>query len=265
MKKLLFFLIIITVLTLSGCFLAKIEMKSIGKLNVASGKILISDPLYLTEAYDRVLEIGNIPAGNYEYIIQIRYYKNDKRITKSELILKENGKVKTKKTIGKFIVESATGCLIDKEAFDAHFVKKGKDRIGEFYGNDNLFYANKIKEEFGMDYILINEHSSQLLEDVSEEQEKHIRAFLKYLYNKDVFFIKTNNTYDKIVEEMEKQYIPTYSYANLILDEKTKSNLIAFSTGFGDGEYEVTGSYDKNNELVKIELNMLDKKEEENK
>lgn len=263
MKKLFYFIIIITVLAGSGCFLAKIEIVNIGKLNVSSGKILISDPLYLTEAYDRVLQIDNIPDGSYDCIIQIRYYKNDKRIIKAQLILDEKKKTKSKKSLGKFIVESATGSLIDKETFDNYFIKKGKDRIGEFYGNDNIFFANTIKEEFGWDFIVINEFSSQLADEVTEEQERMIKNFLKYTYDNVNFFIKTNNTYDKIVEEMEKQYKPTYSYADLMLDKKTKSNIIAFSTGFGDGEYEVVGFYDKNQELVKIELDMLEKKKKD--
>ncbi len=44
--------------------------------------------------------------------------------------------------------------------------------------------------------------------------------------------------YDKLIEGMEKTYVDTWSYINLELSKDC--NLIAFSTGFGDGIY---GSY----------------------
>jgi hypothetical protein len=42
---------------------------------------------------------------------------------------------------------------------------------------------------------------------------------------------------ETLIAEMEKTYVYTWSWANLEMDTKTNANLIAFSSGLGDGCY----------------------------
>ena len=42
---------------------------------------------------------------------------------------------------------------------------------------------------------------------------------------------------DPIVQQLGQNEVPTWTTANVVLDEATGANLIAFSSGFGDGDY----------------------------
>jgi len=41
--------------------------------------------------------------------------------------------------------------------------------------------------------------------------------------------------FDLIVDELDKTYVDTWSWANICLNLTTKANIICFSTGLGDG------------------------------
>jgi Protein of unknown function (DUF4241) len=42
---------------------------------------------------------------------------------------------------------------------------------------------------------------------------------------------------EDLFEALSRPYVPTWSWTNLILDEATGANVIAFSSGYGDGSY----------------------------
>jgi hypothetical protein len=51
-------------------------------------------------------------------------------------------------------------------------------------------------------------------------------------------------------DEMEKNYVDTWSWLNLSLEPETPANLVAFSAGAGDGTYVTYFSYDSDDIVV---------------
>ena len=49
---------------------------------------------------------------------------------------------------------------------------------------------------------------------------------------------------EEFFEALSRTYVPTWSWTNLILDEASGANVIAFSSGYGDGSYPSYWGYD---------------------
>ncbi|HEX9056512.1 MAG TPA: DUF4241 domain-containing protein [Ktedonobacterales bacterium] len=58
--------------------------------------------------------------------------------------------------------------------------------------------------------------------------------------------------YDRLDDMLDKTYLPTWSWADLIVDETTGANIIAFSSGWGDGCYPSYWGYDAANQRVAL-------------
>jgi hypothetical protein len=58
--------------------------------------------------------------------------------------------------------------------------------------------------------------------------------------------------YDRLDDMQDKTYLPTWSWADLIVDETTGVNVIAFSSGFGDGFYTSYWGYDAAGQRVAL-------------
>jgi hypothetical protein len=58
--------------------------------------------------------------------------------------------------------------------------------------------------------------------------------------------------YDRLDDMQDKTYLPTWSWADLIVDETTGANVIAFSSGFGDGFYSSYWGYDAADQRVAL-------------
>lgn len=57
---------------------------------------------------------------------------------------------------------------------------------------------------------------------------------------------------DLIQDELRKNYRPTWDWANICIDEYTKLNIIAFSSGVGDGIYPTYFGYDIEDKIVTV-------------
>lgn len=57
-------------------------------------------------------------------------------------------------------------------------------------------------------------------------------------------------------DALEESYVPTYSVANILLPDNTQ-NVVAFSSGFGDGTYPSFWGFDKNGELCSLITDFL--------
>jgi hypothetical protein len=61
---------------------------------------------------------------------------------------------------------------------------------------------------------------------------------------------KDESVWDRLVQEMDKTYIHTWSWANWKLDSNPGLNLVAFSTGWGDGCYASYWGYSAQGDLA---------------
>jgi hypothetical protein len=57
---------------------------------------------------------------------------------------------------------------------------------------------------------------------------------------------------DLLISEFEKTYIPSWSWMNLCLNPSSGANLIAFSSGFGDGFYPTYLGYSPEGRVIRI-------------
>lgn len=59
--------------------------------------------------------------------------------------------------------------------------------------------------------------------------------------------------FETLITEMEKTYVNTWSWVNLEMDPETNANLIAFSSGLGDGCYASYFGFDeKHNPMILV-------------
>jgi hypothetical protein len=58
--------------------------------------------------------------------------------------------------------------------------------------------------------------------------------------------------YDQLDAMQSKTYVPTWSWADLLVDEATGANIIAFSSGWGDGCYPSYWGYDAADQRVAL-------------
>ena len=61
---------------------------------------------------------------------------------------------------------------------------------------------------------------------------------------------KVDDYYEKILNECDKTYVHTWSWCNLQIDDNLKSNVIVFSTGFGDGLYSTWIGYSEDGDIA---------------
>lgn len=57
---------------------------------------------------------------------------------------------------------------------------------------------------------------------------------------------------DELLDTLDKTAVPTWSWANLVLDDATGANIIAFSSGWGDGFYPSYWGYDATDQRVAL-------------
>lgn len=65
---------------------------------------------------------------------------------------------------------------------------------------------------------------------------------------------------DELLDLLNKTYVHTWSWANLVMDHSTGANVIAFSSGWGDGFYPSYWGYDAADQRVALvtDFGMLD-------
>ncbi len=68
---------------------------------------------------------------------------------------------------------------------------------------------------------------------------------------------------DPLLAQMSRQYTNTWGWANLCMNQETGTNIIAFSSGWGDGGYSSYFGYDENEHIVCLltDFGLLDEEE----
>lgn len=67
-----------------------------------------------------------------------------------------------------------------------------------------------------------------------------------------VFLEKEEDYDEELLEKLETNYQDTWSHISEVLDSKTGANIVAFSSGWGDGGYASYFGYDEAGKLVHI-------------
>ncbi len=66
----------------------------------------------------------------------------------------------------------------------------------------------------------------------------------------------TDDMFDLLDDALEESYVPTYDTANVCLPD-SEHNIVAFSSGYGDGSYPTFWGFDKNGELCSLITDFL--------
>jgi hypothetical protein len=226
----------------------------IGEIGVHLGTILIADPMYISIP----CRVGGLPVGHFPVVAQvIEYPEGGKRIAQVAIRFRA-GIVTGRKTLGKVGVDSAMVIALDEQAYQEHWREVGPERIGMTHSpTDNRNVAALIQKKFGLRWRPIDGFRSMFLDPISEELEQQITEYLETFPNYAgftvlYFRVETNNTFDRLMEAMSDA-----SWCQLALSDDDESEyLIAFSSGFGDGSYDLVGVYHED-ELLAVEITFI--------
>jgi hypothetical protein len=233
-----------------------IPQAMIGELHITSGTILLADPMYLNDS--DVIRIEGVPPGRCRVWGQvIRFSEGGERLARIGLRLRP-GIAQTRRPLGEIPVDSAIVVAVDEQAYVAGWREIGTERIGCASGHNlHQQIAKLIGRQFGLKSHEVNAVRSEFDEPISEELEEQIKAYLRTFpfYAERLssyFYIDTKNTFDCVQECIGGDRL----WGEVVLDANNGFNLLAFSSGFGDGSYKVEGLFDAD-ELRCIEIEFI--------
>jgi len=223
----------------------------IGQLQCRSHVLLLADP-----AIFHTVRVEGIPTGIYPvHACSIRYPEGGERIAKIAIRF-QPGDARERRRLGSIAVDSAMVVALDEQTFQAHWKEVGAERIGR----TGVFYhrqvAKLISDKFELEWREIDSVSAEFSQPISEELEKRITDFLKTIpecadYPFMFFHVATGNSADRVFEAMRDR-----SWCEVVLDSASGAHLLAMSSGFGDGQYEVEGLYE-GGELRSVEVEFI--------
>ena len=176
----------------------QIEKVEAGKLKLATGKIIATDPILM---YDDQCYAKHAAPGTYPVYIY-------------------NGKIEKRKT------QTVLAELRFSDNIPAKWemaLLKGENSSG--FGSDE-FMGYEVENGLG---CFMDEHVMDIL-DVMDEEELE--------------------SYEKNIKDTIRKSDQTW--ANIVIDEKTKSNIVVFTSGWNAGIFPTYYGFDKNNKLAKI-------------
>jgi hypothetical protein len=224
-----------------------VRQTRIGGVQIHSGTLLLADPFTLDG-----LRITGIPSQRVPVVAQlIRYPEGGQRVAKIGLRFRP-GQVESRQTLGAIGVDSAKVVLLDARTYDQCWEDVGPERLGRTMDRQ---VAKRIETKFG----LKSRRSApywEFVESISAELEARITAYLKtfpeYAQHTFIYFrIETKNTCTRISEALRERL-----WAEMMLDENSGANLLAVSSGFGDGQYSIEGLYGSG-ELLGAEVEFI--------
>jgi hypothetical protein len=226
---------------------------TVGEVEISSGSLLIADPMYLYEP----VQVEGIPPGRVPVLAEIiRYPEGGRHIRKIAMRFRA-GQVASRRILGEIGVDSACVVLLDAVTSECFWKEVGPERVGlTGTPDDHVRVAKLIQKQFGLKFSEVSILHSRCLEPISEEMEARIIAFLKTIpkyaeFTFMYFRVKTGNTLDRLNQAMSNR-----PWCELVLDEASGANLVAVTSGFGDGSYLVEGLYGPR-ELLGFEIEFI--------
>lgn len=208
-----------------------ISIHEIGDLILTSGRIIARDPLREPELDSYFSQ--TVKPGRYPIILSVAnfYPRKEVRIAAAMIRISEKPAVRWEMAVVNnqhpqlnqgeiygYGVDTGTGCFMDYDA----------ERILDALASPNLAeYEETMKVSQSRAVDLITDALSR--------------------YNQEFC--------DRLNAEMDKNQFedsPVASWANLRVSDETEANVIAFSTGFGDGGYTSYWGYDATNNLTSL-------------
>ncbi len=226
---------------------------SLGEVAISSGSLLIADPMFANEP----VQIDRIPPGRVPVEAVIIEYPQGGRHIKKIVLRFRPGPGDSRAAPGSLIVDSACVVLLDAATYARFWQEVGPERIGiTSTPTEHRRVAELIRKQFGLKHREISILHSRFVEPISEEMESRIIAFLKtfpefaeftFMY----FRVQTGNTLSKLQKAMSNRH-----WCEIVLDEPSGANLVAVTSGFGDGTYTVE-ALSQSQELLGVEVEFI--------
>lgn len=225
----------------------------IGEVHIESGTLLFGDPAEL----DAFTRIDGIPPGSYSVQALTIYYPKGgfSRVAKIGIRFRP-GTADSQKKIGDIGGESSMIMAVDADTLKTHWQEVGPARFGITSGKDCSKIAKLIQKRFGMKWEPRSICSAKSVQPISEELEAEITAYLEtfpeygrnsFLY----FYVETENSYQRIAQSLCEN-----AWSEVELDPASHASVLAFTSGYGDGWYELTGIF-KGETLLGIESEFI--------
>lgn len=212
-----------------------VSVHEIGDLIVTSGKLIASDPLI--EPDPRYYFTKTIPPGRYPVVLSVAVYQSIPtarigcamlRISNALAVrweLAAMNEQQPRKEQGEtygYGVDSGTGCFMDWDAAQALYVLANPDPTAYESARRTSF-----DEAWKLSTAALDRFDQEFCDRVNAEREKN---FIQY---------------------------STADWANVSVNNATAANVIAFSTGWGDGAYRSYWGYDAKGNLVNLVTDFL--------
>jgi hypothetical protein len=228
---------------------------AIGDLPVPSGKVLIVDPMFLDPSDTTSGVTIDVPVSKIAVQGQIiRYPEGGNRVAGIGLFFGEPPP-DSRRCLGQVSVDSARVVLVDPVAVSRYWKKVGPERLGRIGIPNGEPMARQIAKQFALT-PRFDGFFWEFAEPIPERLEEQIRVYLETLpedtgFAHYFFHVETRNTHDQIRETMSEQ-----RWCEFVLDEASGASLLAVTSGFGDGRYEVEGLY-RSGQLIGVEVEFI--------
>jgi hypothetical protein len=225
----------------------------IGELHTNSGAILLADPMYMHDP----VRIQGVPPGRCPvWGLIVRSPEGGERLAKIGLQFR-TGIAQERLPSGAIAVDSAVVVAVDEQTYQSGWQDVGPARVGCLCSSaHNEQVARLIGRKFGLKSHEVNVLRSEFDDPISVEMEERIIAYLQTFpfYAEHPFFyfhVETHDTLHLLQESLNDRL-----WGEVVLDAASGFNLLAFSSGFGDGTYRAEGFYHAN-QLCRVEIEFI--------
>lgn len=208
--------------------------KSLGRLKLRSGTLVLGDPLYIP-----ALEIPNVAAEEVEISVLLWHYSGAEMVTELRLSLGERPERGDRRKVGEVGIDSAKLIVADSADIEEHWTETGKDRIGVISTAPDDTVLRLLTKRFKLKTVRVNRVRAEVVGPVSEQLAAEIEAFLKSQYADYPFmhfYVQTNNSF-------ERANFMSGAWQFMPIGNNPEPLMFVCGTGHGDGCYDVQGEF----------------------